>query len=54
VLASNLWFEVNLLLFPQGPDQAAAKERAGTAVSVKVLQNRELLSYLADKADCVL
>jgi hypothetical protein len=27
---------------------------AGTAVSVKVLQNRELLSYLADKADCVL
>jgi hypothetical protein len=27
---------------------------AGTAASVKVLQNRELFSYLADKADCVL
>jgi hypothetical protein len=26
---------------------------AGTAASVKVLQNRELLSYLADEADCV-
>ena len=27
---------------------------AGTAINVKVLQNRELFSYLADKDDCVL
>jgi hypothetical protein len=27
---------------------------AGTAVSVKVLQNFELFSYFADKADCLL
>jgi hypothetical protein len=27
---------------------------AGTAISVKVLQNLELFSYLADKADCFL
>jgi hypothetical protein len=27
---------------------------AGIAISVKVLQNFELFSYFADKADCVL
>jgi hypothetical protein len=26
----------------------------GTAISVKVFQNRKLFSYFADKADCIL
>jgi hypothetical protein len=33
------------------PLRSAAK---GTAISVKVFQNFEFLSYLADKSDCVL